>query len=303
MPLQIRRGTEAERTAMTTALFSGEPIFTTDTKKLYIGDGTTLGGVDISSNAGLPGQGGNNGKFLTTNGTNLSWATVPPSGIANVQADSTPSLGGNLTLNGNNIIGTGNLNITGSININATATGRITISTNNDGEYFGAVGVTGGIYAPGTSTKISRGTVGSPTTVFAGDVISNDIFLGYSGTNYVLSTVISHAVDPNATISANNVPGTIVIASVSNNDPINAKGILIDYLGHVTIAHNLAQVAQATLDVNGTAKLAVLSSAPASPVNGMIAIADGSGWNPAGTGKSVMVVYLGGGWRVSATAP
>lgn len=42
MSLQIRRGTDTERTSITPA--AGEPVFTTDTKKLYIGDGTTTGG-------------------------------------------------------------------------------------------------------------------------------------------------------------------------------------------------------------------------------------------------------------------
>jgi hypothetical protein len=43
MALQLRRGTEAERLLITPA--SGEPLFTTDTKKFYIGDGSTPGGV------------------------------------------------------------------------------------------------------------------------------------------------------------------------------------------------------------------------------------------------------------------
>lgn len=47
MPFQIRRGTEAERTGITTLV--GEPLFTTDTKQLYLGDGTTSGGVDVAS--------------------------------------------------------------------------------------------------------------------------------------------------------------------------------------------------------------------------------------------------------------
>jgi hypothetical protein len=42
MPLQIRRGTDAERLTITPAI--GEPIWTTDTEKLYIGDGVTPGG-------------------------------------------------------------------------------------------------------------------------------------------------------------------------------------------------------------------------------------------------------------------
>jgi hypothetical protein len=40
--IQIRRGTDAER--MRTILANGEPAWTTDTNKLYIGDGVTLGG-------------------------------------------------------------------------------------------------------------------------------------------------------------------------------------------------------------------------------------------------------------------
>jgi hypothetical protein len=41
MPLQIRRGTEAERIAMVPKLANGELLWITDDKKLYIGDGTT----------------------------------------------------------------------------------------------------------------------------------------------------------------------------------------------------------------------------------------------------------------------
>jgi hypothetical protein len=41
MPLQIRRGTETERLAMTQKLAAGEPLWITTTSKLYIGDGVT----------------------------------------------------------------------------------------------------------------------------------------------------------------------------------------------------------------------------------------------------------------------
>lgn len=49
MPLQFRKGTEAERQVGTFVPLIGEPIYTTDSKKLYIGDGDTAGGVDIAS--------------------------------------------------------------------------------------------------------------------------------------------------------------------------------------------------------------------------------------------------------------
>jgi hypothetical protein len=48
MPLQIRRGTEVERENMAQPLAQGELLYTTDNRILYVGDGTTLGGVQIT---------------------------------------------------------------------------------------------------------------------------------------------------------------------------------------------------------------------------------------------------------------
>ena len=88
MALQIRRGLEADRSSITP--LEGELIYVTDTKVVYVGDGTTAGGVLVSGD---------------------------------VVDDTTPQLGGNLDLNGNNITGTGNINITGTI----TATGNVNL--------------------------------------------------------------------------------------------------------------------------------------------------------------------------------
>lgn len=95
MALQIRRGTNAERLAITP--LAGELIYVTDTKQLYVGDGTTAGGT------------------TATAGT-----------IDSLLADTTPQLGGTLDLNGNDITGAGNINITGEI----TASGNITANGN-----------------------------------------------------------------------------------------------------------------------------------------------------------------------------
>jgi hypothetical protein len=46
MPLQLRRGTNAQRLTITP--LQGEIIYTTDTKNLYVGDGTTVGGTVIA---------------------------------------------------------------------------------------------------------------------------------------------------------------------------------------------------------------------------------------------------------------
>ena len=75
MALKLRRGTDSQRQLITPA--DGELIYATDTKKLFIGDGTTAGGnpVDTAGSA----------------------------------------LGSNLDLNNYNLTGTGNVNITGNI--------------------------------------------------------------------------------------------------------------------------------------------------------------------------------------------
>ena len=49
MALQFRRGTAANRTANNFTPVVGEPIYETDTKKLFIGDGSTVGGVNVNS--------------------------------------------------------------------------------------------------------------------------------------------------------------------------------------------------------------------------------------------------------------
>ena len=49
MPLQIRRGTELQRTSMTQPLAAGELLFVTSpTNRIYVGDGTTLGGIAVT---------------------------------------------------------------------------------------------------------------------------------------------------------------------------------------------------------------------------------------------------------------
>ena len=82
MALQLRRGTDAERTASGGIVFAeGELVYVTDTEEGYVGDGITPGGIRVTGNvSGSPAQ-------LTQN----------------------------LNLNNYNIVGTGNINITGTI--------------------------------------------------------------------------------------------------------------------------------------------------------------------------------------------
>jgi len=101
MALRLRRGTDAERQLITP--LQGELIYATDTKKLYVGDGATGGGVLVGP--------------LDATDTDLV-------------NDTSPQLGGDLDLNGNNITGNGNININGTI----TATGNINLGDANEDE-------------------------------------------------------------------------------------------------------------------------------------------------------------------------
>jgi Major tropism determinant N-terminal domain len=78
--IKIRRDTAANWTANNPVLTTGEPGLETDTKKLKFGDGSTawnsLAYATTGGGSPIPTQTGNNGKYLTTNGTSASWGTV-----------------------------------------------------------------------------------------------------------------------------------------------------------------------------------------------------------------------------------
>ena len=80
MPLQIRRGTDAERLAMTQPLAQGELLFvsTPGAERLYIGNGSTLGGIQITgyTNADAKDAAAASIAAGTHTGINFSYNTV-----------------------------------------------------------------------------------------------------------------------------------------------------------------------------------------------------------------------------------
>ena len=117
----------------TSGIITGSAFFTSGiiTASTFSGDGSQLTGLGIGINttSGLVGYGFTHIHFKgagvsTTNyNTNLGIATIffeggGGGGISSVFADTTPKLGGNLDLNGNNITGSGNIpaaNLTGTL--------------------------------------------------------------------------------------------------------------------------------------------------------------------------------------------
>ena len=106
MALRLRRGTDAERLIITP--LEGELIYTTDTKKLYVGDGVTVGGIAVDTDGG--GGGGladlsnssindladvnadsvvpSNGDVLTFDAASGDWRAAPVAGAGVIAGDS-----------------------------------------------------------------------------------------------------------------------------------------------------------------------------------------------------------------------
>jgi len=94
MPLQFRRGTDAQRTAVTPA--AGEPIWVTDTQALYVGDGSTAGGIAITGGGGGGGAPTNLSYLVLTASTSLSAERVLTIGTGLASTDA--GAGGALTI-------------------------------------------------------------------------------------------------------------------------------------------------------------------------------------------------------------
>jgi hypothetical protein len=195
MALQIRRGVDGSGAGgrLTITPTSGELLYTTDTKTLYIGDGTTAGGNIIGS------------------------------GLNNVVEDTSPQLGGDLDINGKKLVSTSN----GNIIIDPDGTGYLSVrSTLVIGD--SATGVDGNLiitrdsYSSATTSGLlftqhhnnvdavnwtmyrSRGTSIAPTVVGIGDDLGELAFAGFDGTNPIAGAVVTATVD--GVVTTNRVP-------------------------------------------------------------------------------------------------
>lgn len=219
MALKLRRGTNAQRIVVTPE--EGELVYTTDTKKLYVGDGSTVGGVAVDTGG---------------------------SGITDIVQDTSPQLGGNLDLNGYNIVSTAN----GNININPDGTGDIVLNGSLTVDENGHIrkssniyllptgltvigksdlGVDGNLYiVANTYSNVfgagftfaqhhnvsdginftfyrTRNTGVAPSSVIHNDDIGDIAFIGWDGTQRIGSAVISSYVDGD--VSTGIIPGGI----------------------------------------------------------------------------------------------
>ena len=214
MALQLRRGTSGTRTTITPA--AGELIYTTDTKLVYVGDGSTAGGTAVSGG-----------------------------GLTDIVNDTTPQLGGNLDVNGRSIVsasngniviapnGTGNISLPNTLDVtssgNITKTGELNISPtvgtvfgNNTTLVDGNVTITRNSYTTSSGTGFifqqhhntadavnftflrSRGTSLAKTSVVNNDDIADIVFTAYDGTANIAVGNINCQV--NGVVSTGQIP-------------------------------------------------------------------------------------------------
>jgi hypothetical protein len=131
MALRFRRGLESDRTNPSFVPEDGEPVWIRETESLYIGDGSTAGGVLIT---GSSGSGSTPGIDDNTTGVVLTLDDAVATFTNDVELDSS-----DLILAGGEITGTGNINILGNITGSGTLTGNIA--------NIGSLNVTAGISA------------------------------------------------------------------------------------------------------------------------------------------------------------
>lgn len=171
LKLIIRNGTNSERVGV--VLDVGEPAYTIDGKRLYVGDGVTPGGNIVGNicwgsrplpteNAGVPAPGdlvySTDNKFLYYFKGGLTSSLenwVPIANGATVELNFLPLSGGSVT---GNISATGNITATG----NLSATGNITTD--------GSITAAGGIYTADNITatgNITGASIKAQNTLFA----------------------------------------------------------------------------------------------------------------------------------------
>ena len=273
MSLQIRRGTNAERTTITPV--AGELIYTTDTKAVFVGDGTTVGGINIS----VGGTGNITANLIGDVTGNLSGTTVSVTGNidgGNLNTGGLVSAAGNVT--GNYILGNGAL-LTGVITSSTTisnGTSNVAVVGSGANITVGVAGtsnvvvwastgeyVTGVVSATGNITGGNVNVNGGGVISVAGNVQAGNLrtagLISASGT-VTGSTLVGAAVSGNLTGTTASLSGTITGGNVLTGGEFSATGnVTGDYIiGNGAFLTNVTTTA--TSIVNGSSSVEIGSS-------------------------------------------
>ena len=235
MPLQIRRGTTAQRLAITP--LTGELVYDTTTGQLFVGNGTTLGGATTTGITTEDAQDAAASLFSTGSHSGITFAYNDAAGRidATVTVAATGPFDGDLTgsvfsdsstllvdavagqIKGDvlsNIV-----NFTGSFGTPASQTTDASLAIRGtaiffkdtydaaDATFFNIQQHHNTVDANPINIVRSRGTNAAPTAVVNGDDIIDITFTGHDGTTFRTAASITVAID--GAVSSGVVPGAI----------------------------------------------------------------------------------------------
>lgn len=245
MALQIRRGTDAERQLFIP--LQGEIIFTTDTKKLYVGDGTTVGGIAVDT-VGEGGEPDSNTTYSisaesVTGGVNLR-LTGSDSSIDNVKL----AAGSNVTISrtdadtitiaSTGVEGASALNDLTDVNVNSPSSGQV-LSFNGTNWINSTSGGTGIQNVIEDSTPQLGGNLdlnnfditGIGDIDLIGSINVDQINIGNANISFLSSfsgypaIKLGTEIDPNRVLIFNNseIPGSLQLYGVEGNNSLFFK--------------------------------------------------------------------------------
>ena len=285
MSLRIRRGTDAQRQTLT--FDQGEVVYTTDTKKVYIGDGITAGGVNVLANSAGQGVTFNpttQAFDFSTNNLNLTTSAVSEGANKYFTTQRAQDAAASLFTN------VGSPATTGTV-AGTVATGTVTLLATpspllEQGEKFSVIGTGGGgLTAGGTFYVISNiGTsvvlANSLANAMSSTAITTLSTASLTGTTYSsggINVGITFTYDPvTHTVTANSSGVTSVVSdtspSLGGNLTLNSRNITgtgnIDIVGSVKATTGLGgNLPLNSFSINGTGGINITGTVTATTLS------------------------------------
>lgn len=276
MALQLRRGTEAERQALTAPLANGEPLWIPATSQLFIGDGTTPanqlapvtshsgGGASTTISDTAPVNPVNGDMWFDSISGRLyvyylsAWVDTNPSSDQ-LSGDFKGSV---LTVDGLTTVINGSTGAITSPQAFITTTQSGTLTTNGSQAIYNTANPFVQMYAttantdPKITLNSSTGTLSAPSTTATGNKLGSVAFNGHNGSTYTTSVTVGGVSD--GSVANSRIPGKFVVTTTSSNG-LSTNTLTFDSTGTLSIPGNLT--------VNGSISGTVNQSTLAKGVN------------------------------------